>query len=273
MQSETQILTEAMIRTSLMLAVFLMWQSQAWAKPVKTLRGNNAVMVAETVPSGSCTLSSVKRLATQYLNENSGAEVLWVGIFTDKDVASDVAMGKGRSETTFQQWRNLYTERNASTRGQVCAELVRIGNRASLRFLGKSGKTVDVPITTPGAFHWEVDGHSLELVHVGFAEVYSGKPQLQTHLYFKSKQKVDLKLGRQLTRRLSATLKGVVLVAHVREDDWFLSSSVYPWVNPFVPDSALPTWEAYKAGAELYCETATGPKPCMEHVGALVPQQ
>jgi hypothetical protein len=53
------------------------------------------------------------------------------------------------------------------------------------------------------------------------------------------------------------------VVVHVRNDEWFIESEGYPWVNPFLPLAPLPPYERFAKTTRYYCSFGGG-KGCME---------
>ncbi len=254
--------------------LIVLMSSPLLAEPAKILRGNGSVGVAEVIKHDQCTANYLKQSSERYLASEKAVPVVWVGFFTDPAVALDVMAGEGRTEVGFEYWRKMHVDREASTRSGTCGELLKVAGRATLRLTGKtaSENPSDVPITGKSVFFWDIGGKDLELVHVAFSEMNTGKRHVEKHFFFTTKGDVDAKLGEKVLAYLSREVGDSYVTVQLRREDYFIGSLKYPWVNPFIPDSATPSWEAFQKSPEIYCRQQSGQKPCMPNVSAIVPK-
>ncbi len=254
--------------------ILLLCSTHLWAKKERVLRGNGAVAVAEVIAREQCNSDYLRRSSEAYLAREKTSTVVWVGFFTDPEVALDIMAGEGRTEVGFEYWRKMHSDRASSARSGSCGELVKIGERATVRLAGKTASETpsDIPITGKNVFFWRIGGRDFQLVHIGFSEVNTGVSKIEKHLFLTTKEEVDVKLGESVFTYLSRQIGNSDLTVQLRQEDYFIGSLKYPWVNPFIPESLVPTWEAFQKSQEVFCSHQSPQKPCMGNMSRIVPR-
>jgi len=257
----------------ILLVVSPLLGGQLQAKEIVQLKGKNAAFVARVVAPGECSLAATKQIANIYLKRFEGLPVVRVVITTDEDTGFDLA-GKGMTDVTFSQWQSLFQKRERATREGTCAEVVKLGPRATLRFVNRTGQPKGEEVRLRGSssvFHWRVGNMDLELLSVGFTDVSVPHKAVAVSLFAETQQAFGKSEVERIIRYFHSLLKVSDLSVGLRNDGWFLSSPEYPWVNPFDVVRGLPSWDAFHSGPEAYCAyRAQRKRLCSMDVGHVV---
>ncbi len=164
--------------------------------------------------------------------------------------------GKGITDYSYQYWHDQYSD--ISSRLSEIAELVKIGDSATLRIRWKTGATEEIRILGENVFHGQVGGQRYDLLELTLRPVlpHSRRPEIVPSIAIKVEEEGTLnaatadELSNYFRSRISA--RGLQVV--IRSDSWFIDDESYPYVNPFVEAGDPPGWGTYEQTISYYCK-------------------
>ncbi len=149
---------------------------------------------------------------------------------------------------TERDWRDLY-ERTSRLPNEI-AELISIDGNAVLRFRNASGQVEKRILSGRDPLVQTIRGKTFEVIYL--AE-WLGRYDGTVRLYIRTAAPVSVEDGTELLARMQNVFpKPLSVQLYIRNDEWFMQESYYPYSNPFITNGPPPSGQDY--GRTLYCE-------------------
>jgi hypothetical protein len=148
---------------------------------------------------------------------------------------------------TESGWRELY-ERTSQLPNEI-AELISIDGNAILRFRNASGQVEKRVLAGNDPLIQTIGGKTYEILYLG---EWLGRYEGTIRLYVRTAAPLSVEEGTELLARMQNLFpKPLSVQLYIRNDEWFMEESYYPYSNPFIPNGPVPSAQVY--GKTLYC--------------------
>jgi hypothetical protein len=235
---------------------------QASTVPFAERKADGFASYTVVIPATEFNKESLIHIADEYLVRNEKLELMQVGIFTDKQQAQDFG-GKGVSHFSYDTWKTEVEKRKEEQK-QGAAVLLKYGIGAALRIKYSDGRIEELVISGQDAFHPRLDNVTARLLQVSFVDQGFGKSkQLTPHFYLVIPSKISAEQATALAKSFISIVRIPRIEIHLREDEWFIFDSHYPWINPFT-QTVVPATEADAAKSIEFLCRSPEKEPCYE---------
>jgi hypothetical protein len=223
---------------------------------------NHAAERAVCEHSNDFSETEVVKLSKEFERLHKNNRFLHLMIFLDPCVPGDWQFGKGQYHVTFEQWTEGFA--NEAKTPRPIAEMVRIGQDATLRIHRANGKVTQIVLQGKDVFHQQNGNEHFNLLYL----TLQSKSQTVSFYLRSSSETLGKESAQDMVRKLANGQRLPRLSVTFRRDGWFASDPAYPWFNPFNPETAPPSWAQYAAAAEIFC-MADGKIVCDDKAGQI----
>lgn len=207
-----------------------------------------------------------KSLAWDFLAAYRGLNLSKLTIFVDRDAEVRWRGGKSMSHPSYY---DAILRQDGPTWRPTVAEMVHIGGAAILRVALPDGTIRSKVLLGSNPLEIRLPGIEAEILWVYVGE-YGPEPSvIGIRVYVRLRGKLTQDRAQRIAEELWNRISYQDVVVEVRNDEWFIETDGYPWVNPFLPPTPLPPYEEFAKTVEFYCSRG---RACRQ-VGILHPVQ
>jgi len=240
--------------------------SQVKARVISGQRTDGFGSYLLVIPSNEFRKDELLQLAKRYLRRYSNINLLQVGIYVDRETAAD-SRGKHIDHYSFDMWKREFA--SGKQKKSLCAaELLKYGTAATLRIRYPDAKIEEIVITGENVFHPIVSGVAFNLLHMTVVfQGFSTARELMPMLYFSTSKGLTAEDAEAFAKTFLRMSGASRLKIYMRQDEWFISDSFYPWNNPFSAAEAPPSEAEAARSDEFLCAPAEKQACYQSHVG------
>jgi hypothetical protein len=217
---------------------------------------DSAVLVAEHEFSQS----RLEGLAREFLETHEALPVKKLSLFVDSRAEVRARFGKAMSHPSYY---DSQLRREAGDKLPTVAEVLAFRGSAVLRARMPDGSLWSKVLNRSDPLRIKLPGIDAEILYVHFHEWGFNRSALAIQIFVRLAAELSPDKAERIAAALWKDIPYSDVVVHVRNDEWFIESEGYPWTNPFLPVSPLPSYKQFSKTKEYYCSVAGG-KGCME---------
>jgi len=200
----------------------------------------------------------VERLSREFLDTHRGLSVAKFSVFVDRAAEVRSRFGKAMSHPSYY---HAQLDRRDPEWLPTVAEMVQIGPSAILRVRMPDGSLKSLVIRGSNPLQVRLPGLDAEILYVFFGE-RGVRRELVAEAAVRTSRDLSSEKAEQIADVLQERMNYINLTVEVRADEWFIESDGYPWINPFLPLTPLPSYEEFAQMITYYCSAKIGKMEC-----------
>jgi len=206
------------------------------------------------------------RLWYQQLSRALKAYRAWnAAVFVDQDDAQRELYGKVATETSYEDWLQLYNKFGRHLLPK--AEILSYGNDAVLRTRDSAGTRREVVLSGNNFLRVHVDNIQFEILEIYYHPLpphmkSSQADEAMISVYTRSSSFPSVPTARKFSLLIQRRFQQKRIVVLVRTDSYFITDGTFPIVYRFDRDSIPPSHEQYEHSRTMYCFCDRPGTPC-----------
>jgi hypothetical protein len=205
----------------------------------------------------------VRKIALEFVAAHRTYGLLRLGIATSAEDAQIAFMGSGGGDRVFEPMQKVYSSQNPP-RGPV-AEMLKMGDRASIRFRWPDGRISETVLQRGSAFSFRFRSETVSILGIALkivgmipiegpiAESKDPEPLHSSIVYVATKRRLSLHEAATISREIRNAVRTPWVDVQVDQIGLWFEDGHYVIRNWFVPDRRIPTAREYHRRIRLYC--------------------
>jgi hypothetical protein len=194
-----------------------------------------------------------------FIRAHPQSRLIRYAVFTDLQDGRNYFRGLGVTDWEFPAWRHAYLLANQKL--PATAEMIRIGDRASVRIRFQDGRIEEHVLVGGSPFDLNLDGIEARLLAITFhgAGLHADDtPDNIISVYVQAPKPWDRQLAERFSRLLRANVGLPWLELHLEDGWWFAGDPGYPIYNRFLPHLAPPKFAEFRTHTRFFCSSPNG---------------
>jgi len=189
-------------------------------------------------------------------DEGSRFRVIKLEVFIDRNEARN-GNCKCSTDVTYGLWKELYREYEKGL--PASAELLMIDGNAAMRVRGSDGAVTLKLLHGNDPYNVYVDRVGLRLIHMATIPRESQSSEnertraLNLAFFMVTASSFNESTARAAVEKLRRVTGSEGIELEIRADPWFIASSDFPVVPPYIQQAKPPSEEEYAAGLQWTC--------------------
>jgi|GEM_PF-2816187 len=253
-----------MINSIFLLAALSNLDNVAGCTPdvVFQVRAASAFQEAVLLPAPAFSPSHIIDLSKSFLRAHLRETILRYVIFTSRSDVGSYLGGRGTTDWDFPKWREAYMAESGSP--PAIAEMIRLGDRASVRIREQDGKITEHVLQSASPFRVDIVGRKAQILSVTFQKAGHvsrheplGRPDYVVSFALQMSEPWDAETAAYVSRVLRRDLRFPWLRIAMEDGWWFSWDQEYPVYNRFLPRKEPPSYSEFRGHTRYYCAPDT----------------
>lgn len=239
-------------------SIVLLLAGSAPAQTLWQVEGAGAIEEAVHILPSEFAEKQVLKMCEDFLAAHRVYTVLRFFVVTDETDAWDRLQGPRITDIEPEGWLRFY--RLEPRDPPATAELLRINDRAAVRFRFRGGRIALKVLGSDDPFQITFKGERVKLLDISLMRenVPGGRIANGVHFYAQTIGAWNIDRARAFNDFLLQTTGLRRLSVSIEDGPWFAGEQSYPIFNRFLPSSDAPSLEELKMETRFYCENQYG---------------